>query len=92
MANLRKFYFDTGVTRYGHNPPVPLCKGQEWSPNGVKVIPFYCKDVPEGAEFMFGCDDIIITDIPNVIYREILNSSLISKYAYFKLKDDKIQT
>ena len=80
----RKFYFDTGVTRFGHNPPIPLMPGQEWSPNNVKVIPFYCDDVPDNAKFLLACDDPN-RQIENTIVREIHNSTLLSKYAYFKI-------
>lgn len=81
----RKFYFNTGVHRYAHNPPISLTEGQEWS-NDIKVIPFYCDDVPETAAFMYACDipDLDKND-PNVIVREICDSTLISKYAYFKI-------
>jgi len=89
MYNLQKFYFDTGVQRYMHNPPIPLAEGQEWSSNDVKVIPFYCENVPETAEFMYVCDTPELDkDNSSVIVREIYNSTLLSKYAYFKLKDD----
>lgn len=82
----RKFYFDTGVHRYAHNPPVPLITGQEWNSNNIKVIPFYCDDVPETAQFLYVCDTPRLDkDDPNVIVREIHNSTLISKYAYFKI-------
>jgi len=87
MYNLQKFYFNTGVHRYVHNSP--LMKGEEWSSNDIKVIPFYCENVPETAEFMYVCDTPELDkDNSSVIVREIYNSTLLSKYAYFKLKDD----
>lgn len=81
----RKFYFNTGVHRYAHNPPIPLMPGEEWN-NNIKVIPFYCDDVPETAAFLYACDipDLDKNDL-SVIVREIHDSTLISKYAYFKI-------
>lgn len=82
----RTFYFNTGVRRDAfQNPPVSLGKGQIWSPNGVKVIPFDCYDVPKNAVFKFACDDPNLKEskIQGYLVREIHNSTLISKYAYF---------
>lgn len=87
----RTFYFDTGVRpgiplnerHIKDAKPVPLMTGQVWR-NGTMQIPFDCEDVPENVSFAFARDD------PNsylgcgYIVREIHNSSLGSKYAYFK--------
>lgn len=84
---MKTFYFNTGVRRDLHNnPPVPLMKGQIWSMNGVKVIPFDC-DAPENAVFKFACDNPNLpeADLDGWIVREIYNSTLISKYAYFSV-------
>ncbi len=82
---MQKFQFNTGV-RYSDYPY--LVEGQELS-GDVKVIPFYCEDVPERASFKYACDDPDLhPDDPNIIVREIYNSKLISKYAYFILPPD----
>ena len=82
---MNTFYFNTGVKRYGHVPLVTLSKGQIWSDNGVKLIPFDCEDVPANAEFRFACSNPNLPEatLPCYLVREIHNSSLVSKYAYF---------
>lgn len=53
---------------------------------GVHLISFECKDVPEGATFLFACDSPNLRkDEKDVIHRKIYNSSLLSEYAYFKI-------
>jgi hypothetical protein len=86
-TQMKTFYFNTGVRIYDHNPPVPLCKGQISSPNGVKIIPFDCDDVPDNATFRFACDNPNLKEASyaHIIVREIHNSTLISKYAYFNI-------
>ena len=78
----RTFYFNTGVRPYIHVPTVKLSEGQVLR-GGTVQIPFDCEDVPENAEFKFGCDD------PNIrggyLVRPILNSALLSKFAYFQV-------
>jgi hypothetical protein len=86
MSKLRRFQFNTGVRPFDHNPPAGMAfmKGFEDSGNGVYVIPFYCEDVPENATFQYACD----YDIPgeeHLLKREIHNSVLLSKYAFFKI-------
>lgn len=81
------FYFNTGVTPFGHsNPPMTLSEGQVWR-GGTKQIPFDCDDVPENASFMFACDNPELREskYEGVIVREIHNSTLCSKYAYFRV-------
>lgn len=78
---MKKFYFNTGV-KIWNNPHI---KGGIDSGNGTVVIPFEC-DVPEGAVFMYACDNPNLhPDNPNIIVAEIHNSGLISKYAYFTI-------
>lgn len=85
-SKLQEFTFNTGV-KYGVNPyadehyrAVPAVGG-----GFVMVIPFYCYDVPESYKFVYACDNPNLEDKnPNFIVREIHNSKLISKYAYFK--------
>lgn len=84
---MKTFHFNTGVKPYSHNPPVKISPG--YVINGdVMVIPFDCENVPEGAIFMFACDNLNLKEAgyPNVVVREIFNSKLIFKYAYFQTK------
>jgi len=81
---MKTFYFDTGVKRELHSNLI-LMKGQFWSSNNVKIIPFDCDDVPDNAFFKFACDNPNLPEskLKNWIVREIHNSTLVSKYAYF---------
>jgi len=87
---MKTFYFNTGVRRFRHSSPIPLMNGQIWSADGVKLIPFDCADVPDGATFKYACDnpDLESND-PRVIVREIANpypvGGMMSKYAYFTI-------
>lgn len=81
---MQRFNFNTGVRPFKHTPPAGMAfmDGFEDSGNGTYVIPFYCEDVPDNAIFQYACDN----DIPgheNLLKREIHNSKLMSKYAYF---------
>lgn len=53
---MKTFYFNTGVRPYIHTPHVTVMPG-EIVRNGVMLIPFQCEDVPEGAVFLFACDN-----------------------------------
>lgn len=77
---MRTFHFNTGV----HISVNSAIKGGINSGNGIVVIPFDCKDVPERAIFMYACDKIE-EDTNDAICREIYNSELGSKYAYFTI-------
>ena len=81
---MKKFTFNTGVKPFNFNPPAGMAfmKGFEDSGNGVYVIPFYCKDVPDNAIFKYS-SDIFEEDTNESICREIFNSVLMSKYAHF---------
>lgn len=76
---MKTFYFNTGV-KYWDYPY--LCKGQV-EKGGTKQIPFDCENVPEGAVFKFACDDPNLHPESGYIVREIHNSTIHSKYAYF---------
>lgn len=78
---MKKFIFNTGVKPFNHNPPAGMAfmKGFE---DGVYVIPFYFKNVPNNAVFKYASDEFK-EDSKECICREIHNSSLISKYAHF---------
>lgn len=77
---MKKYYFNTGV-KLSPDSPV-MMPGVELSPNGVKVIPFYCDGVPDGYTFAYASTT---APTPEGWYKaEIHNSTLLSKYAYFK--------
>lgn len=89
---MQRFTFNTGVLQKDYPS---LTDGQEWAPaqggGFVKVIPFYCKDVPRGAVYLFSCNyDYLHKDNPNIIVREIYNSSMLSKFAYFEITPEQI--
>ena len=79
---MRTMYFDTGV-----RPEInsSLYEGQVWR-NGTKQIPFDV-DAPESAVLLFACNtpDLPESKIPNIIVREIFNSTLCSRYAYLRI-------
>lgn len=81
---LKKFTFNTGVKPFDYSPPAGMAfmKGYEDSGNGIYVIPFYCKNVPENAIFKYASDKFK-EDTKESICREINNSALLSKYAHF---------
>ena len=79
---MKTFYFNTGVRP---ESGAKLQDGQVWL-NGTKQIPFDCKDVPEDSTFLCACDKENLYTQENVIMREIYNSTIISKFAYFRLR------
>jgi hypothetical protein len=83
----QKFRLNTGVQWDGG--PVP--KGQELAPNGVLVVPFYCENVPEGSKFIFASDHLDAGNGKGLIVREVLDSYLLSKYAFFSTTKNKIK-
>lgn len=83
-CEVKTFYFNTGVKPYGHVPPVTLGHGQVWR-GGTKQIPFDCDGVPKGAIFEFACDNPGLRESEYLLVREIHNSALLSKFAYFRV-------
>jgi hypothetical protein len=81
---MKTFYFDTGVRVHEHVPPVRLPKGNVVSSNGVHLIPFDCDDVPKNATFKFACDSTPPRS-EHLLKREIHNSNLVSKFAFFQV-------
>lgn len=79
---MRTFFFDTGVKVYNFSPPVRVPKGDVISSNGIHLVPFDCDDVPERATFRFACDHTP-PGSEHLLRREIHNSNLVSKYAFF---------
>ena len=78
---MNTFYFNTGVKQSYNN----LTNGQVWK-NGVKQIPFDA-DAPKNASLLFLCDspDLSESKLKDVIVKEVFNTSLVSKYAYFRV-------
>ena len=79
---MRTFRFGTGVKASFNRIP-----NTEIDSNGVQYFTFDCENVPEGSTFLYACDspDLEIGNA-SVIVREIHNSHLLSKYAYFRTK------
>jgi len=88
---MNTFYFNTGVRpETVHNPSFPYeyhKKVGNVIRGGVLQCPFDC-DAPEDAQLMFLCDNPELPEskAENVIVREVFNTSMISKYAYFRIK------
>lgn len=81
---MNTFYFDTGCT-LTTSPAIHA--DQVWK-GGTKHIPFDA-DAPESARLLFLCNDPDqpASKIPGVIVREVHNTSILSKYAYFKTNE-----
>lgn len=79
---LNQFYFNTGVLYANY----PYLYGDQVNRGGTKQIPFQA-DAPQDAHLMFLCDNPNLPEstIPGVIVREVFNTSMCSKYAYFRL-------
>ena len=80
---MKTFYFDTGVKPYNHTPPVPIMPGNVV--RGTLQIPFDCEDVPDKAVFLYACDAENASLDKNVICREMKNTNMCSKFAYFRV-------
>lgn len=78
----RTFHFNTGVRKQDpSHQPAGIDSG-----NGVYHIPFDCIDVPPQAVFKYACNNPDLKPgNPLVLVREIHNSQIVSKYAYFQL-------
>lgn len=83
---MKTYYCNTGVKPFNHNPPAGMAfmKGFKDSGNGVYVIPFDCEEVPKGAKLMYIADKAMPND-EHLIKREIHNSVMMSKYAFFSI-------
>lgn len=79
----KTFYFDTGVKPYNHTPPVPIMPGNVV--RGTLQIPFDCENVPDKAVFLYACDAENASLDKNVICREMKNTNMCSKFAYFRV-------
>lgn len=86
---MNTFYFNTGVRPNEiNNFPYDYHKevGNVIS-GGVLQCPFEC-DAPKDAELLFLCGnpDLLESKADNVIVCEVFNTSIMSKYAYFRIK------
>lgn len=79
----RTFYFNTGVKPWNTNVERQIAHGHKFINNEMH-IPFDCDDVPENATLAFLCDNIKLAR-PNLIAREIHNTTMCSRYAFFKV-------
>lgn len=85
MSKLQRFMFNTGVQVNAHTPPVAVTPGNVVR-DGILQIPFYCEDVPNGAVFMFACDSVP-PGCEHLLVREMHNTNLLSKYAFFQVRE-----
>ena len=76
---MKTFYFNTGVKPENRTH---LAKGAVW--RGTMQFPFDCEDVPDGAVFQFASDQTAPGD-EHLLRREMHNTTMVSKYAFFKL-------
>ncbi len=81
---MKTFYFDTGVKPYNHTPRVSIMPGNVVR-GGTLQIPFDCENVPENATFLYACDAENASLDENIICREMTNTNMLSKFAYFRL-------
>ena len=81
---MKTFYFNTGVKPFNHLPAVPVMPGNVIRAGTIQ-IPFDCEEVPDGAVFLYGCDTIKPGLDKSVIYREMKNTNMVSKYAFFRV-------
>lgn len=83
---LKEYTFNTGVRPFDHNPPagIAFMKGFRDSGNGVYVIPFHCEEVPDNAKLEYAADNPM-PGTEHYIKREMFNTVLKSKYAFFKV-------
>jgi len=82
---MKTYYFNTGVRPENViNFPYEYHRKVGNEIHGTLVIPFQCEDVPEGAKFLYACDELRIDKTrTDVIVRKIISGNLYSKYAYF---------
>jgi hypothetical protein len=88
-GKLNRFYFNTGVRPYTiTNFPFEYHKRVGNVIRKTLLIPFEC-NAPENTAFMFACNNPEMPEAkqPNVIVREIFNSNLCSRYAYFRISN-----
>lgn len=81
---MKTFYFNTGVKPYNHTRHVPIMSGNVVR-GGTLQIPFDCENVPENATFLYACDAENASLDENVICREMKNTNMVSKFAYFRV-------
>ena len=83
------FYFNTGVNPYKvSNFPYEYHRKNNHVINGTLLIPFDC-DAPKNAQLMYLCDnsELESSKCDNIIVREVFNTTMCSKYAYFMVKN-----
>lgn len=78
---MKTFYFDTGV-KPENRRGVGLCAGQVW--RGTLQMTFDCEGIPENAVFKFACDNTPPGN-EHLLRREMHNTTMVSKYAFFQL-------
>jgi hypothetical protein len=81
----KTYYFNTGVKMEVNSY---LQKGDIWSPNNVRLIPFICEfkgiEPPPKSSFAFASPYPDVDGYEKMIVAPIVGGNLLSKYAYFK--------
>jgi hypothetical protein len=80
---MKTFYFNSGVKPWNTDVKRELAKGHKFVNNELQ-IPFDCEDVPENASLAFLGNDISLAH-KNLIAREVHNTTMCSKYAFFNV-------
>jgi len=84
---MNTFYFNTGVKPQNiNNFPYEYHRKKGHVIRKTLLIPFDC-DVPKDSEFLFASNYSNIELNDDMVVREIHNSTMLSKYAYFRLKN-----
>lgn len=86
---MNTFYFNTGVkpeTVFNPSFPYEYHRKKGNIIRNTLLIPFDC-DAPKNAKFIMSCDNPNLSEIKskNVIVREMFNTNMLSKYAYFEI-------
>ena len=78
---MKTFYFNTGVKAYNSSY---MAKNDIRNCHGERLIPFDCDNVPENATLKYLCDNPDLEQYgANMIIKELFNTTMCSKYAYF---------
>jgi len=80
---MQTFYFNTGVKPWNTNVQAETARGNKFINNELNV-PFDVEDVPEGAQLASLCSNPDVKGA-NQIMREVFNTTMCSKYAFFNV-------
>lgn len=89
MAQIKEYWFNTGVKPFDFNPPAGMAfmKGFKDSGNGVYIALFTCKEVPLNYEPYIACDeDNYMRNETDVVRKVESSVALKSRYVVFREK------